>query len=543
MKKHVFFLVTLLSTLTHTYSQVAINSDGSQPNSSAMLDVSSTTKGFLAPRLTTAQRTVLSATAVDGLMVYDTDLNAYFVFKGVSWEQQLGSSSGWCIAGNSGTTAGINFLGTTDDKDLVFKVNGLNAGRISSVGTTLYGYQAGDVTTAIHNTFLGWGSGKSTTTGDYNSVIGNQAMSANTIHSRICAFGYQALHADAFSDNCAFGYQALYSTTVSGGNLAAGTHALYSNVDGPYNVALGYYAMSANVSGGYSTAIGYESMKTSTGGGNNNAVGYQSLYSNTTGSGNNAFGYFSLRNNTTGAYNSAFGNQAMSQTTSGDHNCAFGVEVLQKNSTGSFNNTMGYRCMLENTSGSSNTAFGSYAGNQNMTGSRNTIFGDSAGYANSSGNNNVFLGYRAGISETSSNKLYIDNNGSSASNSLLYGEFDNHILATNGAFGIKTTTPNSTLQVVGSFATGITGKSTDYSITENDQVVICTAAITVTLPSAVGTGGRQYLIKRNYSGGSTTLTASNSQTIDGTTTYLLTSNWKYVNVVSDGINWLIIGNN
>ena len=40
---------------------VGINSDGSAPNSSAMLDVSSTTKGFLAPRMTSAQRTVITS--------------------------------------------------------------------------------------------------------------------------------------------------------------------------------------------------------------------------------------------------------------------------------------------------------------------------------------------------------------------------------------------------------------------------------------------------------------------------------------------------
>lgn len=51
------------------------------PDPSAILDLSATDKGFLAPRLTAAQRLALSAFAVDGLMVYDKDSLCYFYYK------------------------------------------------------------------------------------------------------------------------------------------------------------------------------------------------------------------------------------------------------------------------------------------------------------------------------------------------------------------------------------------------------------------------------------------------------------------------------
>ena len=54
------------------YSQVGINPDGSPPDQAAMLDVSSTTKGFLPPRMTSTQRNAIS-TPANGLMVYCTD--------------------------------------------------------------------------------------------------------------------------------------------------------------------------------------------------------------------------------------------------------------------------------------------------------------------------------------------------------------------------------------------------------------------------------------------------------------------------------------
>jgi hypothetical protein len=79
-------LCILLSAMVPARAQVAINADGSGPHTSAMLDVKSTTKGLLIPRMTTAQRTTLGAIATGGLMVYDTDLNRYYFHNGSGWE-------------------------------------------------------------------------------------------------------------------------------------------------------------------------------------------------------------------------------------------------------------------------------------------------------------------------------------------------------------------------------------------------------------------------------------------------------------------------
>lgn len=68
-------LLTSMIFSTAVFSQVAINTDGSTVNSSAMLDVKSTTKGFLPPRMTQAQVTAISEPA-EGLMVYCTDCAA-----------------------------------------------------------------------------------------------------------------------------------------------------------------------------------------------------------------------------------------------------------------------------------------------------------------------------------------------------------------------------------------------------------------------------------------------------------------------------------
>ncbi|MCB0790408.1 MAG: hypothetical protein H6595_10140 [Flavobacteriales bacterium] len=62
------------------------------PDPSAVLDVYSTNKGFLLPRMTTAQRTAIS-TPADGLLVYDTNLAKTMQYSGGAW-QQLGAGAG-----------------------------------------------------------------------------------------------------------------------------------------------------------------------------------------------------------------------------------------------------------------------------------------------------------------------------------------------------------------------------------------------------------------------------------------------------------------
>ena len=55
MKKVSFFILLLTIKFGLLYSQVAISKDNSQADNSAILEVKSTTKGFLIPRLTTAE--------------------------------------------------------------------------------------------------------------------------------------------------------------------------------------------------------------------------------------------------------------------------------------------------------------------------------------------------------------------------------------------------------------------------------------------------------------------------------------------------------
>ena len=72
-----------LSTLAQN---IGINATGALPNPSAILDVSSTSKGFLMPRMTSAQRTAIT-NAAEGLLVYDTETLNVWVYKNAGWSE------------------------------------------------------------------------------------------------------------------------------------------------------------------------------------------------------------------------------------------------------------------------------------------------------------------------------------------------------------------------------------------------------------------------------------------------------------------------
>ncbi len=84
MRKFTSLIVLVLLLSTCLNAQVAINSDGNDPDNSAMLDIQSTDKGLLPPRMTTIQRESISSPA-EGLCVYNTDSLSLEFWDGTSW--------------------------------------------------------------------------------------------------------------------------------------------------------------------------------------------------------------------------------------------------------------------------------------------------------------------------------------------------------------------------------------------------------------------------------------------------------------------------
>jgi hypothetical protein len=99
---------------------------------------------------------------------------------------------------------------------------------------------------------------------------------------------------------------------------------------------------------------------------------------------------------------------------------------------------MGNTSGVNNTLGSMNVFIGTSAGRSNTIGDNIVYLGRFAGRNNTVGESNIFIGYRAGYNEMGSNKLYITNNETDSSQTLIYGNFEKPELHFNAAVGIDT---------------------------------------------------------------------------------------------------------
>lgn len=131
MKKQFLSLFFATTSIIVVGQNVAINGTGAAPNTSAMLDISSTNSGLLIPRMTTVQRTAI-ATPATGLRVYDTTTNTHWFFNGVVWVEMLDGNLGWRITGNALTSSGI--FGSTTAQDVRFFSNNIERARLISTG-------------------------------------------------------------------------------------------------------------------------------------------------------------------------------------------------------------------------------------------------------------------------------------------------------------------------------------------------------------------------------------------------------------------------
>ncbi len=232
------------------------------------------------------------------------------------------NGTAWGILGNSGTTLGTNFIGTTDAQAIDFRTNDTLKVRITQKGQ-IETYNTGN------SVFLGQGAGANDNLNSRKNVfIGDSAGYSNT--TGFC--------------NSVTGYQALYSNTIGHNNTANGFGALYSNTSGFYNTAIGFYSL-------YSDSSGYS----------NSAVGYQALYSNTSGYSNTAFGLQALYSDTSGNSNIANGYQALFKNTDGADNTAVGVEALLHNTIGYYNTALGANADVADTNINDAMALGANA--------------------------------------------------------------------------------------------------------------------------------------------------------------------------------------
>ena len=173
---------------------------------------------------------------------------------------------GWSLKGNAGTDPTINFIGTTDKKPVIFKINKNHYGIISidnlafgkfSLLSNIDGFANvafGDFslrnnTSGIYNIGIGTYSLFNNATGNDNIGIGSNAVGYNRTGSYNIGIGDSALKPNRGSYSVGIGAGALnnsldpdtYWTRISGANIGIGYYAGYNIgfVNGTNTISIG----------------------------------------------------------------------------------------------------------------------------------------------------------------------------------------------------------------------------------------------------------------------------------------------------------------
>ena len=397
-KLFIAFLIVNCQLSIASYAQVAINTDNSNPDASAMLDIKSTTQGVLIPRMTTTQRSLISAVA--GLMVYDTDLKSLVYFDGTSW-----MSFRSAIVDKDGDTGIYVEYSTDEDKiklitndtvSLTFERTDIKESRMilqSNRDNTLIGTNSASFPKNIFESIL---------------IGDNTGNGAKRIEKSVL-LGYKAGYQTNSIKNVIIGREAGSRSTDNAisltENVFIGPYSGYNLENSHYNVAIGNRAMSNSGTSITATAD------------TNVVIGYYAGSLLRTGNSNIMLGGYAGYNLRSGSRNIMIGHLA-ARSSDDDVNENILIGYDSGRNIEKHNNIAIGRSTLRNSKGSYNVAVGT-----------------EAGYYHENGNKNVFIGYQSGvplgsIHKNRSDLLFIDNE--QTDNPLIFGSFSGDTVKING---------------------------------------------------------------------------------------------------------------
>ena len=342
-------------------------------HASVLLELNSTTRGFLMPRMTQSQR-IAVINPVNGLFVFQTDhIKGLYYYLNGAWISVTSPGANQNLSNLTAPTS-INASLLPNSTSLTLGSFALGWGSIFLNGDGII-YKDGIkfLWTRQASTFLGYDTGTFMTTGDNEVGVG---------------------------------YRALYTNTTGSKNVAVGVQTLRDNTSGSDNVAIGASAMSGNIFGNRNIAIGTEALSGNRGQ-NNTAVGYRSMPLNTSGFRNAAVGYLALSGNTEGADNSAFGSNAMLNNRLGFNNTAVGSSSLAQNVAGIENTAIGVGALSGLLYSAYNTSVGANSGGFGTSFTSCTFLGDGANTGTNNIDNSTAIGAHASV--LASNQVRIGN--------------------------------------------------------------------------------------------------------------------------------------
>jgi len=287
MKTRLLLIGTMMLALfTISYAQqgVAINTTGAAPDPTAILDVSSTTKGLLIPRLTDLQMYGITNPS-KGLFVYNTDCRCFYYYD-LGWEKIVNSTANYQIRDEDGDSY-MTFRYTSGDDDTLriffeneekYRISSQAIEPVNNNQSVFFGEGAGGNNPSFGNVFIGYQTGYNSTGGIFNTGAGYQVLNKNTSGTANTAFGGMALSGNTTGTrNTAMGWGSQQYGKTGTYNTSAGYESLmYSK--GGFNIAIGFAAMYYDSTGNNNVAIGSYALRNSGSSFNNTAVGFATLY-------------------------------------------------------------------------------------------------------------------------------------------------------------------------------------------------------------------------------------------------------------------------
>lgn len=295
MKKTLLSIGLLAISFIAT-AQVGVGT--ASPDASAALEVVSTDKGFLIPRMTTAQRTAISSPAT-GLMVYDSDTNTFWFYNASGWVEHNGSGSS--LYGADGTLTGERTV-TLNSNNIKFTgSNSSESLRIVNNSLPRMVYEA--VNNPTDSTKIQM---YMTTDGRFKMAFLNDAENAEL------GAGYY------------FNRRGTLEISDGASNTVVGSNSFLVNTAGNRNTVVGQNTMVSNTTGSFNTVLGRGTAGANTTGQGNTVIGHDSFNSNTTGNDNVVMGTFSMK------------------LSNGDNNVSVGAGNATNLSTGNRNLLLGH---------------------------------------------------------------------------------------------------------------------------------------------------------------------------------------------------------